>query len=386
MQLSSTLRSANAVVDELVSVHPALLSGADASALLSFVASLKNKLCAYETALASRAVEAGVPSLEGSRDAASWLAVKTGTSVGDAKSALQTAVVLQSQPEVASAFASGELSATQASLISSAVVSSPSAASGLVDSARRGVSVKELKKSCTAISAVQKSSSEEISRWEHLRSRRYLRTWVDADGMVNGQFRLLADDGAVLLSRLEPFVKAAYRSAKSHKGSIVQEHLAADGFVELLETAGAERKARRVDVIVSVDYESLVRGYAANNETVEIFGLGPVPVALVEDLQRDAHVSVMVRKKGKALTVFSETKEIPGAMRTAVKQRDRHCQVPGCESTFGLDVDHIHERRHGGKHHLDNLMLLCRTHHRQKTFHGWHMVGEGDERMWVRER
>jgi hypothetical protein len=383
MQLSSTLASANAAIDELCSVHPTLLSSTDASRLLSDVARLANKLDAYKAALASHAIQAGAAQLEGARDNASWVAAKTGASVGVAKSVLQTAAVLQTQPDVASAFASGDLSVAQASLISTAVTSSPASASSLVEFARRGVSLNELKKSCRAVSSVQTSREQEVSHWQRLRSRRFLRTWTDNDGMVNGQFRLMPDDGAVLLSRLSPMVKDAYRAAKKQKGLIAQEHLAADGFVELIETSGKERKTRRVDVVISVDHEALMRGHALGGETSEILGIGPVPIALVEELKTDSHVRVIVNKKGKPLAVFSETQEIPTAMRVAVKQRDRCCQVPGCESTFGLDVDHIRERRHGGRHHIDNLMLLCRSHHQQKTFHRWHMIGEGATRAWV---
>jgi hypothetical protein len=38
--------------------------------------------------------------------------------------------------------------------------------------------------------------------------------------------------------------------------------------------------------------------------------------------------------------------------------------MPGCHRTHGLDGHHIQHWAHGGRTDLDNLVLLCRYHHR----------------------
>ncbi len=59
------------------------------------------------------------------------------------------------------------------------------------------------------------------------------------------------------------------------------------------------------------------------------------------------------------------------ALREAVRLRDAHCRFPGCAITARFcDLDHVRPWPIGPTH-LDNLMTLCRRHHRIKQRHGW---------------
>jgi hypothetical protein len=40
------------------------------------------------------------------------------------------------------------------------------------------------------------------------------------------------------------------------------------------------------------------------------------------------------------------------------------CRFPGCSATRFVDAHHIHHWADGGETRLDNLVLLCRRHHR----------------------
>ena len=51
-------------------------------------------------------------------------------------------------------------------------------------------------------------------------------------------------------------------------------------------------------------------------------------------------------------------------MRRALKARDDGCRFPGCNSHRFCDGHHIVHWRDGGETSLDNLVLLCRHHHR----------------------
>jgi hypothetical protein len=50
-------------------------------------------------------------------------------------------------------------------------------------------------------------------------------------------------------------------------------------------------------------------------------------------------------------------------MRRALELRDRGCRFPGCGSRF-TDAHHIRHWADGGATRPENLVLLCRTHHR----------------------
>ena len=66
---------------------------------------------------------------------------------------------------------------------------------------------------------------------------------------------------------------------------------------------------------------------------------------------------------GHVLDVGHKTRTIPTALRRALSARDTRCQFPGC-SAKRCDAHHIDHWMDGGPTSLDNLVLLCRRHHR----------------------
>jgi len=51
-------------------------------------------------------------------------------------------------------------------------------------------------------------------------------------------------------------------------------------------------------------------------------------------------------------------------MRRALKARDKNCRFPGCTHQHFIDGHHIEHWADGGETGLDNLVQLCRFHHR----------------------
>ena len=66
---------------------------------------------------------------------------------------------------------------------------------------------------------------------------------------------------------------------------------------------------------------------------------------------------------GEILAVGRRTRTISPALRRALSGRDRQCRFPGCRNVR-VDAHHIEHWAHGGETALDNLVLLCRRHHR----------------------
>ena len=66
---------------------------------------------------------------------------------------------------------------------------------------------------------------------------------------------------------------------------------------------------------------------------------------------------------GHVLDVGRKTRTIPPAIRRALSARDTRCRFPGC-SARRCDAHHIDHWVDGGATSLDNLVLLCRRHHR----------------------
>jgi hypothetical protein len=44
---------------------------------------------------------------------------------------------------------------------------------------------------------------------------------------------------------------------------------------------------------------------------------------------------------------------------------------------YSLEIDHVRPLESGGDTRLDNLALLCRHHHRLKTYEGWTLERTG---------
>ena len=66
---------------------------------------------------------------------------------------------------------------------------------------------------------------------------------------------------------------------------------------------------------------------------------------------------------GEILNVGRKTRTISPALRRALAARDRQCRFPGCQNRR-CDAHHMWHWADGGATALDNLVLLCRRHHR----------------------
>ena len=83
--------------------------------------------------------------------------------------------------------------------------------------------------------------------------------------------------------------------------------------------------------------------------------------------------------EGNVLDVGRKTRTISPALRRALASRDRHCQFPGCEATR-CEAHHITHWANGGATKLENLVLLCRRHHRLVHEEGFGLTLDADGR------
>ena len=76
-------------------------------------------------------------------------------------------------------------------------------------------------------------------------------------------------------------------------------------------------------------------------------------------------VTVLESEDGKVLNVGRRSRIVPAHIRRALLERDGVCQYPGCHESRYVDAHHIQHWADGGETSLDNLVTLCRFHHRQ---------------------
>jgi hypothetical protein len=374
-QVTDQLRSSVTELD------PETLSGADAARVLAAFAEIE-RLGAAGKLLSARRVESSkVWRRSGHRSAAAHVAEATGTGIGTAIAALETARHLGSLPATDEAVRQGKLSESQVKEVAGAAILRPDAEQELVEAAGQQP-LSMLKLRCKRVRA---TGQDQRATYEAIRKGRYLRNWVEDNGAVRFDARLTPDEGARLLAAVG--IETQRLAAAARKAGLEEPRkaLAADALVALAcrpcADAGSGSRAGNppgtgrtggpaATVHVRVDHAALVRGHVEPGELCEIPGIGPVPIEVARRLAVDSILSVLVTDGVDVTTVAHSGRTIPEALRRALAERDPVCVVPGCDTRDELEIDHIRPFAEGGPASLANLARLCRWHHYLKTHHG----------------
>ena len=153
----------------------------------------------------------------------------------------------------------------------------------------------------------------------------------------------------------------------------------ADACAETPAAAASDVSAETSPVAVSDVSAETPNGHAASEDdcALRVSAETPAGHAALEDadglrvsaetarrMACDAGAVVMQHAAdGSVLDVGRKTRTIPPALRRALQARDRQCRFPGCNARR-CDAHHVRHWADGGRTRLDNLVLLCRRHHR----------------------
>jgi len=390
MMLDRLERALDDIRGIVAGLEPERLAATDAARLFAVFGALEKSVVAGKTLLARRASDAGVWRRAGHRNPASWVAQESGTSVGEAMGMLETAERLEALPDTAAALRRGALSGPQAKEIAAAAVVDPGAEQGLLEMARhRGM--KGLRDECRRVKHHGVCEADARARYETIRRNRYLRSWTELDGAGRLDARLAPDDFARVLASVKAETDALFAEARRAGRRESTAAYEADALVALVTGAAAARakKGRRGEkgpgavLHLRVDAAALRRGELDAGESCEIPGVGPVPLATATSLLGEATLKLLVTEGVDVRSVCHLGRAVPGHLRSALEERDRHCVVPGCEVTLGLEVDHYRVPfAAGGATELWNLARLCKWHHYLKTHCGYVLEGEPGRWEW----
>ena len=98
----------------------------------------------------------------------------------------------------------------------------------------------------------------------------------------------------------------------------------------------------------------------------------------IERLMCDAVVEPVFEQDGRTIGVGRKRREPPGWLRRALVNRDQGCRFAGCTRARGLHAHHIEHWPDGGPTDTNNLVMLCRYHHRLMHEGGWSLRGDPD--------
>ena len=317
---------------------------------------------------------------EGAKSITEWLAIETDCPQYEAQAVVLLANQLQHLPVTQAALRSGTLSNAQAIEVARGVIVAPNTETQLLNLARHAT-VRDLR---NATSRVVAGATDEAERHRQVHKSRYLKWWVGEDGACNLKGKMTVANGALVKAALAPFEDSIFKQARKSGAHERPEAYAADALMALCERASASdsgmsssaTKTTRPNAVINirVDIDALKRGHTEHGEICEIAGVGPIPVATATEYLGEAFLKLLVVDGVDIKTVAHMGRAIPAPLRTAVEERDRLCQVPTCDMSVGLEIDHIVPFAEGGAASLENLVKLCRRHHLQKTHDGFRLV------------
>jgi hypothetical protein len=362
---------------------------------------------------------------DGQSSTRAWLRSRLRLDGGRAGDLVRVARQLADLPEVAKAFAAGEVSLEHVGVIARlANAVGAEALAGyepiLVELARQAPPG-QLRVACEHVRQLLDPDGDADQAARGRRSR-YLAAGRTVDGMVHLQGLFDAAAGDVVLAALQAAmpVPAAYEERTG-------EQRRADALVDVCATWLAAGDAPtsggirpQVQVTVSLrtlqnltgplgdtDQEQVDRVEVARRAAGEalrpLFGIPdafdaeelivgdvpvladgqPIPAAEARRIACDAGViPVVMGGDGEVLDIGRTSRVVPVGMRRALNLRDGGCRFAGCDRPAAwCDAHHIGHWADGGPTTLSNLVLLCAFHH-TLIHEGWRLVGDPGGTVW----
>jgi len=173
--------------------------------------------------------------------------------------------------------------------------------------------------------------------------------------------------GAAVRAALEPLA----RKSGEHDHRLLPQRYA-DALVELASGG----KQANIQVTATIEtLKGLARAAAGEME----FSL-PISSLAVQRMACECSVTrILLSQESLVMDVGRTTRIVSAPLKRALKARDCHCRWPGCERPASkCDGHHLLSWINGGPTDLDNLVLLCRRHHRMVHEGGWQLIKTED--------
>ena len=303
---------------------------------------------------------------------AHWLNWKCGINLGAAREKVRVAHALKDLPQISEKFRKGEVSYSKVRAMTR--VATEENEDYLLMIARHGTAahVEKLVRNYRNVKRI-----EALERDNERHVLRQLDWYFDENDCLVLKGRFTPEQGLLIKKVLESIMEDDYQEQKDVSAETPVDELKprsepisqrrADALVRMAEGYRSKSATAHNDdrylVHVHTDMETLkADGTGAESE---IDDCGHVSAETSRRLCCDAGVvHWLENKQGETLSVGRKTRTIPPAIRRALQRRDDGCSFPGCTCSRFVDAHHIRHWADGGETSLNNLVLLCRRHHR----------------------
>jgi len=326
----------------------------------------------------------------GLQSCAHWLNWRCGLGMNAAREKVRVAHALKELPQISASYASGELSFSKVRAVTR--IADQDNEKKLLELARYATAA-QVEKLVSAYRGVE--CREERERAANQHAERELNYYHDDDGSLVIHARLPTEEGALVLQALNAAMDA--RRAEENNETKSEDVTAvtsepsdsfaqhrADALTTMAETTlrhGPEplSMTERYQVMVHVTAETLSENEPGRCE------LDNGQALALDTVRRITCDSSLLRitqdDAGNPLDIGRKTRAVPPAMQRALRSRDSGCRFPGCTHHRFVDAHHIRHWADGGDTSIDNLVLLCRHHHRLVHEHGFGVERNADNHI-----
>ncbi|MFC1719830.1 DUF222 domain-containing protein [Pseudomonadota bacterium] len=324
---------------------------------------------------------------------AHWLQWRCGTNLGAAREKVRVARALAELPKISESFSEGRISYSKVRAMTR--VATPRNEEFLLGIARHGTAAHVEKvvsnyRSCKRLEALKEENQRH--------AQRELSWYTEGDGMWVLKGRFTAEQGALIGKALEGAMNEMFEEQRNEPADVSAEtptgvnphqpkpHAIATRRADALErvaeaflsgNSGERPGGDRYLVNIHTEPEALTEnGEGAESECEDCANVS------AETSRRMACDTSVVHwhegKDGEPLNIGRKSRTIPPAIRRALQRRDEGCRFPGCSCRKFVDAHHIQHWADGGETRVDNLVLLCRRHHRLVHEGGFGVSARGD--------
>lgn len=323
----------------------------------------------------------------GIRSCAYWLNWQCGIALNAAREKVRVARALDGLPEINAAFEKGELSFSKVRAMTR--IATALNESYLLMIANHGTA----QHMEVMVRAYRSNNVLTDNKSEKQQDERKVSCYQDDEGMWHIQALLPADEGGVLVKVLKELGDrlVADSSITKTESSLENEPEKDLSMEPEIVTAVTSFPQRRADALMAIAEHYLATGSGAAvnlkaSDRCQLImhvhagagseGLDSGPTAnldghwLQPDVARRLACDASLRlvkedEQGNVLDIGRRSRIISSAMSRALMIRDGGCQFPGCCESRYVDGHHIKHWADGGETKLDNLVTLCRYHHRE---------------------
>ena len=314
----------------------------------------------------------------GLKSCAHWLNWKCGIGLGTAREKVRVAHALRGLPKISAEFRRGTISFSKVRAMTR--VATPENEDQLLMIARHGTA-SHMEKLVRQFRKVKRLEAMEQENARH--DLRELSWHLDDDGSYVLKARLTPEQGARIIQAIEAAMDEEFQERRNVSAE-TSERPETGPKSEPVAQRRADALERLADAFFGTSAGSGSSSVSGGDRCTVHLHTTPDTLAVdgetaETELESGARVSAETSRRlacdcgvvhwhddehGSALSVGRKTRSIPPAIRRALQRRDQGCRFPGCTAHKYVDAHHIRHWADGGETKMDNLVLLCRHHHR----------------------